>query len=461
MATIGWLLSLCLINGGGADAHGRAMRQQDQEPTQPLPRFDPLEEWLGIPVNGFLSMKYRLRSTSGASDSDLYEHLSLDIGDAEKHTITAHIFLRATEDLDGEHSEEGFFEFDGITDSYSSSVNARFYEGYIDVHRLGFVELIRAGRQFSYETPIILQYDGGRLETIAWKDVFDLRAGVYGGIPVHLYESSASGDWLFGAYAEARFFKGNRVRIDYIRAVDDYKDGEARDDYWALGVWQSILTDLFANLQFSILEGESRDLRVRVNWTEPEWDLHVDLSWYQLFQDQEILSIDQDFFFQSLLEYFPYMQGRLLVSKGFGENWIVQGGLDVRRLRDEDDEGSFNREFTHFYVGPSVSDWPWKGFTGSVMLDVWGVTGSDGDIFTFSLDLAQKFTDDFKAAIGTSWAAYKYDYFTESEREDVRTYYIKGTYDVNPQLKVDLGYEFEDADIGNFHTLKVGVGYSF
>lgn len=455
----GLILSLLLLSGGG-HAGGRAV-QQDQEPTKPLPQFDPIEDWLGVPITGYLSAKYRLRTTSGDSDSDLYEHLSLDIADPEKHTLTGHLFVRASQDLDGDQGGRGFFPFDGITDTFDSSFNARFYEGYLDLHRLGPIELVRGGRQFSYETPLILHFDGARADSVAWTDFVHLKGGAYGGIPVHLYESSSGGDWLLGLWAEARPFQGNRIRVDYIRAVDDYELGESRDDYWAFGVWQTLTSQLYAQVQMTILESESRDLLVRLNFTEPDWDLHVDLSWKQLFQEQEVLSIDTDFFFLSMLEYFPYMQGRLLVSKGFGEHWTVSGGLDIRALTDEDDEGPFNREFKHYYIGPSVSDWPWKGFSGSLTLDVWTVPGDNGDILTFSADFGHKFSNDLKIGFGTSWAAYKYDYFSESEKENVRTYYAKVTYAINEQLKLDVGYEFEDAEIGNFNTLKVGVGFSF
>ncbi|MBI2920848.1 MAG: hypothetical protein HYY18_07150, partial [Planctomycetes bacterium] len=86
----------------------------------------PLDELLGFPVRGRLAFKYRGRwadlededgdDVGDDDDNDLYAYLSLDLGDAKKHTVTASFFLRGSLDLDEEDDDQAFFVFNDLTD---------------------------------------------------------------------------------------------------------------------------------------------------------------------------------------------------------------------------------------------------------------------------------------------------------------------------------------------------------
>lgn len=440
---------------------GTAGPQQEEPAPAPAPQEPAakpwLEEQLGIPVHGFLSMRYRLRATSDDRDQDLYQYLSADLGDPERHRLTGHFFLRATEDLDEERDV-----FNGITDTFDSNLNSRLYYGYLDVHRLGPAQTIRAGRQFLHETPIPFYFDGVWAESEELPTLRDLKAGVYGGIPVHLYESSPGGDSVWGAYLAARPWKGAQARVDYARVIDDYILGEQRNDLYGLGVAQQAGERMNVAAQYNVLEGESHDVLGRLAYVNAEADLDLAVSYTQLFETQKTLAIDVDSFFLAARDYFPYHQVRLLAGKGLCRHSRLQAGADVRELVDEGDEAPLNREFRRFFVTAIVTDWPQPRLAMSLTVEMWDVPGSDdGDILTGGFDVTYKASDELKLSGGTSYALYKFDVLADEERENVRTYYAKGTYLVRENLKAQLGVEFEDADVDEFWTVKVGLTQSF
>ncbi|MBI2930376.1 MAG: hypothetical protein HYY16_01885 [Planctomycetes bacterium] len=447
---------------------GLAWGQQEEPAPAPAPQEEAakpwLDEFLGVPTHGFLTVRYRFRAANddNARDNDLYEYLSADIGQADRHRITGHLFVRATEDLDGETNESGFFAFDNITDSYDSALNARLYTAHLDVRRLGPLEDVRLGRQFLEETPLTFHFDGVLVESEALKGLRELQAGVYGGLPVHLYESSTDGDAIVGTYLKAEPWSGAHARFDYTRVIDEYLFGTERNDLFGLGLTQRCGERFLIGGQYNVLEGEPHDILGRTTFFHPELDLQVQLTAYRLFETQRALAIDVDSFFTAAREYFPFWQTRLLVSKGFGKHFSLQGGVDVRELRRDGDEAPLNREFRRYYLTPTVMDWPWPRFTAGVTFEAWQVPGTDnGDIQTAGFDVGYKASDALKLSAGTSFAVYKFDVLADAERENVRTVYARAVASLSAALKADLLVEFEDADIDEFWTVKVGVTQSF
>ncbi|MBI2933536.1 MAG: hypothetical protein HYY16_17985 [Planctomycetes bacterium] len=407
-------------------------------------------------------MRHRLRATSDDSDQDLYEYLSADIGDATRHFVTAHFFLRATEDLDGETDEEGFFTFDSITDTFERDLNGRVYYAYLDVHRFGPLETGRVGRQMIEETPVPFSFDGVRVESKEFASLLGLQAGLYGGVPVHLFESSSEGDGIGGAYLQSRVWRGARARIDYTRIVDDYLLGTERSDLLGIGLRQRCGDAFAIQGQYDILESDSHSVHLAGTYSEPESDLQVQLSYFQLFETQRSLAIDVDSFFVAAQEYFPYRQVRLLVAKGLGTHSMIQAGADLRELEDEDDEGRLNREFRRVFLTPALADWPWPGVSAGVTFELWDVPGSDnGDIRTVGFDVAWKASERLKLGAGSSFALFKFDLQAGEEREKVRTTFAKAVYLLTKDLRVDVYGAVEDDDFEEFWTLKTGVTQGF
>ena len=428
-----------------------------EKPLMGLPEKSSSDELFGIPVHGSVSAKYRYRSSSQSSDNDLYEYLSADFGKPEG-TVTGHLFLRATEDLDGR--ESGYDPLNGITESYRS-FNARFYYGHVDFHGLGPAELIRAGRQFEYETPVTFHFDGVHLESKPIEKDLLLQVGLYGGIPVHLFESSPSGDWLAGAYVQCVPWEAARFRIDYAHVRDDYLLGVQSDNLLGVGMWQTI-GPVLLQARYGMLDSESRDLLVRGTFYAPESDVRIELSYFQLFKTQRAESIDLDYFSLAAQDYFPYIQGRLLAAKGFGEHFLLQGGVDWRELRDSGDQGTYNHAFRRFYLTPTVTNVIVAGLSISATGEIWEVPHTDnGDILSAGLDVGYRYSPTVKFSAGTAYSLYKYDYFDSVEREHVRTLYVKAAYAPKKGLRLDGSYEFEYDDVDTFHVLKLGAGWAF
>jgi len=433
--------------------------------TTPYPAEEPsgtpfsLEEtWRGLRVTGSLSLRYRLRWTGSESDQDLYGVLSFDAGDAATDVVTAHVMVRGSADLDGDQDPDEYNPFVSIEDSFDHAINGRLYYAYLDIHRIDGLGLLRLGRQVILETPFPAYVDGARIES---EDLTDarIRLGAYGGIPTHLYESSAEGDLILGAYGEARPWRGGKARLDAMYVEDDATLGDYENALYGLALWQNFAGKLELHGRYTFLEGDSRDLLVRATYSEPEWDLQVRASYFGLLKRQGNLALEFDPYTTSLFEYEPYNQVSLFASKGLGENLVVDAGVDARQLADDDDESTYNHEFERYFVTPTVSDVLIDGLSVSLTGEYWNA--HDDVMATYGLDVTQRFDDHFKASAGTYYSLFKYDWEQGHERDDVYTYYVRLDYRWSRAWSVNATYEYEDADFDDFSTVKVGALWSF
>ncbi|MBI4600851.1 MAG: hypothetical protein HY721_02715 [Planctomycetes bacterium] len=416
------------------------------------------EGLFGIPIHGFLSARYRARFTGSDGDQDLFQTLSFDIGAPERHRVTAHFLGRLSEDIDGSRDSGRSFVFDSITDTYKSNVNGRLYHAYLDVHRVPLLETIRLGRQVVQEAPVIAYFDGGRLETA---QLFGprLQLGGYGGLPVHLFESSPAGDALAGAYAQARPWKGGKARLDWMHARDDVTLGVEQDDLFGAALWQDLGELVQLHGAYTFLDDRSRDVVVRGTFQQPDWDLRVQGSYYELLERQRDLALELDPFFSAVFERSPYRQTRWVASKGFGEHYLLEAGFDLRRLKDGNDEGDYNRELERYFLTPSAHDLFAKGLGFSLTGELWDSGGRL--ILSAGADASYKLNDRLRASVGSFYSLYRYDYFADRERDHVQTYYVKLGTKLTKNLKSDLEYDFEDDEFEEYHVLRVGLTLSF
>ena len=140
--TLSLIFSFLMIIGDGI-----SYSQEKQEPKEEVKQESPKEEKKGdeskpfsLDINGYAYIKYRLRSTSGEKDSDLYEYLNFNIGNPQSDKISFSFYGRMTEDLDGNNNDkDGFHAFDNITDTFGSGVNGRLYHAYFTIRDVGFV----------------------------------------------------------------------------------------------------------------------------------------------------------------------------------------------------------------------------------------------------------------------------------------------------------------------------------
>jgi hypothetical protein len=297
----------------------------------------------GVPVHGTMKLRYRGRSSGSQQDHDLYGVLTLDVGDAQTDRVTGHFMGRMALDLDGSPTQPGENPFFSLEDTRGNDVDSTLYYFYADVHDVGPLETVRLGRQTLYETPAFAWFDGLLLETPgAGKS--DLQAGLYGGVPVRQYGLFPA-DLILGAYLNTWPWDGGRARFDWMHVDDEFALTANNDDLFGLGLWQTLGEAWRVEGQYSVLNAESRDMRLAANWYDPEGDLSVNATYYQLLTPQRDLALEFDPLFPTLFEYFPFYQASLLATKGFGESLRLQGGLDFRRVSDGEDVGVFNRDY--------------------------------------------------------------------------------------------------------------------
>jgi len=418
-----------------------------------------------VDMHGKISAQYRLRTMDDESDEDVYAYGLLDLGDPYKDKVSFHIFGRGAWDVDGDFDQDEAYVFDSIEDTYDDPASGRLYYAYLDVHRVKNISLIRLGRQLVYETPVTLYFDGARVETAEVKELANLKAGAYGGPPVHLYESyenNTEEDMVYGAFVQARPWKGGRVRFDWTHATDDYvyEDDEQDDDLYGVSVWQALHEYFRVRGRYTFYADEARDATGWATFYQPEWDLLVQGSYYELLDTEEVHALEFDPLYGSLFEYHPYWQARLMASKGFGENFMIEGGADMRRLKDEDDMSNFNHEFTRYWGTVYLLDLV-EGFELSGTGEVWDSEDQLEYIESWGADLTYRRGRDIKASIGSYYSLYEYDIYLDEEKTEVQTYYAKARYRPETGFNFGASYEYEVDDFDDYQTVQVELGYSF
>ena len=386
---------------------------------------------LAIPVHGFVKTSFRGRYAPDQSDNDLHVSLALDVGEAERNRVTAHVQGDVSLDLDGDASTVGFNPFDSVRDSKGENGVALLYAAYLDVHRTGPLDILRLGRQSIQETPEVAFFDGLRLES---EDLgrFQVRLGAYGGVAVRLFEAQTTDGLLGGTYVKSRLWKGARARLDWLH-LQDGREGGRESDLLGADAWQSLAGCVDLHGHATTLDGQARDVRGRATLTPPGWDLMVQATYYQLLEIQRDAVLEADSFVPLLGIQVPYAEGRLLVSKDFGEEAVIDLGVDVRRLTEQEQTQPFNHEFERYYGSITVFDVAVKGSSLSLTGEYWQSDLSDTT--SGGLDATCPVGKSGKVSVGTAHYIYKYDPVTGSERDDIQTYYIKARYKRNHSSK--------------------------
>lgn len=464
----------CAISNGGAASHPIVPTYAvvpEQEPASPAsapgaqsPASDaPVQEIGGAlppaepsyPIHGSLSSVFRSRASGGEHDHDVTEVLSLDFGDPARHDWTGHVMARLNGDLDGDTDSP---RLNDINDTYDQALVAHLYDAWAEKRNLGAVDHVRLGRQTIWHTPVFAWFDGMSAETKALTSK-KMSFGVYGGVPVHLYESSREGDVLAGAWAQAEPWKNGRVRIDWMHPEDDGSFGEHVDNLWRASAWQAFGKTLRVDGWFTGLDGQARDFTARATWAPPESDFTLSATWFELLRAQREHALEFDPYFQTLQELEPYRQVRVVAAKGFGAHVNVQAGFDVRDVTHSEDEGPFNRDFDRMFATATLAELLPGKVDLSVTGETWDAHGNDID--SWGVDLSRRFGQKVRASVGTFYALYKVDAFQVQEREDVRTYYARVRWKRTESTTWDARYEYEDTSLGDFQAVLVGMTWAF
>lgn len=410
------------------------------------------------PLRGSLSLRTRNRFTGDDQDHELRSLLVLDWDDPARPRVAAHLLARADIDLDG--LDEGPV-FQDLSDTYDSSVVAKLYLAYADVALGDPLEAdagrLRVGRQSDPRLPEVVRLDGVAYSS-GPRGAHEVELGLYGGVPVHLYESSPHGDAAFGTSLEGRPWEGGRARFDWMHLEDEVLLGTERDDLLGLSLWQTLARRWRLEGELTRLEGDPRDLRLRALYTEPESETLVRLGYYELQETQAFRANELDPFTDELLEYFPFRQATVDVSRGLGEHALVDLGYDIRRVDDAADVGEFNRDWERYRAALTLRDLAVEGLALTLSGDRWNDESRD----TGGLGADASWDGgDWRASLGTYYALFKYELLELEEREDVRTYYARVVRDLGKALRLDLTYELEDDDLDVYHTVRLGALWRF
>lgn len=403
-------------------------------------------------VRGQLRSRYFGRWTEDHSDNDLFTTLSVDVGDPERHDFTAHVMGRLTWDMDGRDQT-----FANINDSYGNAWDPLLYDAWVDVHRLRGLSRLRIGRQSMSDTPVFAWFDGVHA-TSEEIGAVRLQVGGYFGSSTHLYEASKSGDLTAGGYAQLRPWSSGRVRVDYMYFEDDARFRGHRDGLLGIGVWQNFGRALQFDALYSRVEDRDRDARARLSYRLAEHGLVVQASYYRLLQSQGDLVLELDPYFNSLNELQPYDMWSLLLSKTLGEKLTVQAAADLRRVRDTADIGFYNRDFDHYYGTATLADVIVSGLVLTGTVDLWDASGQL--LKSFGADGSYKFGKN-TVSLGSYYSLYKFDLFTNTERDHVRTYFFRLRHAASDAVTLEGDYEYEDTDFAGFHRLRLGVTWRF
>jgi len=412
-----------------------------------------------VDLHGSAISQYVYRSTdSGTTDQDVYQYLSLDLNN-DQSAVSGHFFGRLTDDIDGHQQPKEFYPFASIYDTEDNPLVAHLYYAYLDLNRVPGLKKIRLGRMGLYDTPVPLYLDGGLVETNEWKEAGYLSFGAYAGSPVHFFESDTQSDYSYGAWLQGRPCSGSRLRADYAHVHDPNLYGIENDDFVALSAWQQLGQYVRLHGFYSRLEDDNRDLQLDGLYFNPKQDFMVSASYYQLLEAQTVQTIDFDSFYGAEFTYYPYRQYRLLASKGLGDHFFVEGGADLRALVDNSDRSNFNHDFIRYFGTVGMRDLP-EGLTASLTGEVWDSNKQFETIETYGGDVSYR-QKRIKLSVGSYYSMFKYDYTLMEEQTRVQTYYARLRYSPVEAVALDAGYEFEEGDLEDFSTMKLGFRYSF
>ena len=421
-----------------------------------------IDEFVGADVRGSLTLRYLARWTDERTDQDLIQYLDTYVGDESKDRWSGALSLRVVEDLDGDRdSDNGENVFYSLNDTFTKPVTALLYAAYANLRpESGPLEWARFGRQYGHYAESF-QFDGASVSTLPLHDATKLRFTAYGGLPVHYYEASSSGDWLAGARASAEPWKGGRAALDYTHVEDELSylgSGEETNDLTAVSLWQNVarFTDLYG--QVSWLEGP-RDATFRATFALPEDAFALQASYYQLLEDQGATATEFDAYTAVIGELKRYEQFDVHASKGFGAHFDLDAGVQARQLLDDEDEGPFNHETTRFYVTPTVSDLLWKGFSVSVTYDAY--EDDEEEFTTWAADATYRISKRSRVSVGTDYSLYAFGPLDDSERAHVRAAYLRFRTGLTEAVSMDAQYTWERDDVETFQVFSMALVLDF
>jgi len=451
-----------------------------QETTPPAGGTEtPAEEDPGhFRYDGYLSARYVYRKAEigtqdpalTATDQDLYSQLRLDATQPLAQRYEWHVLLTARQDLDGNQDLTGYYPYEGIGDTGSSSSKGYLYEAHFDInHLFRPMSQLRLGRQAgTRDEPIF--FDGLAADLDLAREMILV---VYGGRAVHFFEldGTETSDRLWGAGTDMRLFEPTTLSVDYLAARDLRESDDSRlDRQIAVKIEQHFGSQWRTLLRGRNINGEPRDVRLRVLGAIKAAALDISTTYFRQIRTQNELSNETSLYFDVLGQSHPFHSLDLKVRWQPGQDYAVDVGGFRRELLEEEDETPFNRQFTRTYATLEVDNLLVAGVFTILTGEQWDSATTDVSTWGLEAGYASKSgRRPSRYSIGSYYSLYQYDYYLElGERTRARTYFLDAQVPAGEQFKFTGRFEQEQADQSNrvdgvdtFQTARLGVRYDF
>lgn len=409
--------------------------------------------------NGSLGNRYRLRTTGAESDHDLQTLFNLNIGDPAYHTASGAIQAGATFDLDGGQSGP----FRTVYDTFDSRAVGRIYYAYLNVRDTWPFELLRVGRQHSYDFENFY-FDGISFDS---QPFYGFKISAYSGIPVHLFENQfgwGETDFLVGEAVTWTPIQKIRLRFDHAFLRDRasafrQNQGYQEDHLFGSTAWVTFNKYVDAYAKFTSFYDQVRDLTFATSLRLPKQDLRLNLRAFRLLEGYNIRVPDLEAY-SIVGTYLPYTELGASITKGFGKHFMADAGFVWRMLDDNQTTSPFNHGYKRAYLSLTTMDLPVKDLVLTATGDYYH--GEDSllrnDYFGGSFSATQHLLKKrLSVGAGTAYYLYRYNFATGNESNDVQTYFLNVDGKITKRLRVRSSYEFENNDYNGYHTFNLAI----
>jgi hypothetical protein len=432
------------------------------------------ESDLGIEIDGYARQTFKWRASGSERDLDSYTDLVADVVVPGDLTIRGRLNGRLVTDLlENQEADDRLRDY---WDSQDGDFHSRLYEAYVVVEDLMKGRATAwAGRQFIDEGNWF-HFDGLRVDVGLDEIHRGLEATGLIGVPVTFDEENRSGNWIGGFVLRGKPSRETTLRFEYYHVSEEIEgfndpvtapyhqpvaipDERIEDDLLGLSAWHRFGKAIRLYGRFSLLNGDANELHLRGRWTSEDGVWTGVLEYFQMFERLHSVTNDLSPGTPMLGVYEPYTRIGGRVDCRPDDHWLLQVGYSHRVLEDDDDEGTFNHEYDHTF--------------GSV--SALGVIDPRLDLTLTANAYASDLNDqvaagghaDFRAGDtltlsgGVDYALFKYDWFQDTEREDVWTYSLGGRWRYSKTLDFRARLTVDDDRFHTFTTFRLSATVRF
>ncbi len=438
-----------------------------------------------IKYSGTLNFQYQGRFQGGQSANDLSQNLYLNVDGLFDGKVSVALAMKFYEELNGYDTYQRnstYYSFEGISDTYSQRNKGDLYYLYTDIKDVLGPTDLRLGRQYLYQLNFV-HFDGASFK---WDDLGDFDLETFIGKPVDYYTSDGNLTW--GGSLDWHPWRYGSFGLAFMNfSQDSYSD-----NYLGFNAKQYFGDYLSFNENYTFLNNDPRDLELEGTYTLPALGLNFNATYYR--QINELLDYSDQFsaYYQAIGDYQPFNMVTFGTYKELGEHFTLNAGYTHRDLNNSDYEDEFNRQYNLYFGGVTFRNIVVKDLDLSVTFERWEThayttsstaelngnpravdnTGPNqatvyynvpGDHFdTLGAELAYRWSKKNRIQIGTDFQKYKYNYDTNEEMVNVRTYYLKWKWQINESWQFYTKVQ-DEQETGNdpYYEVVTSLSYSF